>query len=299
MNTLPPTQQGAAALPRQRTGRAAAIAIVVGVVSLGGAAVGIANAARNSDNRDDTAAEVLTMITQAPPSAPALPDAGENPPTITLPPADADAPTITNVEPPDTAADAPDNTFATLPDTTVATEPLDPTTTVADDQSVAEDEEEEAPLPPGQLVTMAHGVTFEAADSLDLTLSSDGKVATLSGDNGLFRVRIVEGQTSIEPAATDLRATISEEVIDFDSGENGDLGPGVGVVDSGLFLYVGVAGSGNMGTAELCGVVILVLREDGVLISLEYRYLIDSDGNSQVTKPEAYRLASETLNVGI
>ena len=73
MNALPTPRADAAALPRQRTHRAAAIVAVVGVVCLGGAGVGAVNALRHDGER--ASAPATFPFEQPAPSAPALPDA--------------------------------------------------------------------------------------------------------------------------------------------------------------------------------------------------------------------------------
>lgn len=306
MNALPTPRPDAAALPRQRSHRAAAIVAVVGVVCLGGAGVGAVNALRHDGERT-SAAEVLPFEQPAP-TAPALPEAGEVPTPLTLAPAPADAPTITNIGGDATTDEtiAPADTLAPAPTETLAPVPLDPTTTEpeveeADDESDADSDDELLPMPAdARQVVLANGLNFPVDASLDLTINDDNTSATISGDNAVLVISEVTGATSTAEVAAGLQADLAEDVIDFDLNDWGNssaIEPGT--VEKNVFSYEGVAGSGSLGSTPIFGIVLVYLRVDGLIFTIEVTMALDSNGDALTPDENAYNLTMQYLDVGV
>ena len=269
MNALPTPRPDAAALPRQRSHRAAAIVAVVGVVCLGGAGVGAVNALRHDGERT-SAAEVLPFEQPAP-TAPALPEAGEVPTPLTLAPV-----------------------------------PLDPTTTEpedeeADDESDADSDDELLPMPAdARQVVLANGLNFPVDASLDLTINDDNTSATISGDNAVLVISEVTGATSTAEVAAGLQADLAEDVIDFDLNDWGNssaIEPGT--VEKNVFSYEGVAGSGSLGSTPIFGIVLVYLRVDGLIFTIEVTMALDSNGDALTPDENAYNLTMQYLDVGV
>lgn len=303
MNALPTPRADAAALPRQRTHRAAAIAAVVGVVCLGGAGVGAVNALRHDGER--ASAPATFPFEQPAPTAPALPDAGEVPTPLTLAPAPADAPTITNIggDTPTDETIAPADTLAPAPMETLAPVPLDPTTTEPVDEEASDSESDDGLLPipaDARQVVLANGTNFPVHASLDLTINDDNTSAAISGDGGVLVLTEVTDATSTAELSAQLQAERSDDVIDFvltDLGTDSTSAPGA--VESSAFFYEGVAGSGSLGSTPIFGLVFIYLRVDGVIVVIDATIALDSNGDSVASNPEAYDLTLQHLDFGV
>lgn len=304
MNALPTPRADAAALPRQRTHRAAAIVAVIGVVCLGGAGVGAVNALRHDGER--ASAPATFPFEQPAPTAPALPEAGEVPTPLTLAPAPVDAPTITNIggDTPTDETIAPADTLAPAPTETLAPVPLDTATTVTEDEESDESDESDDELLPvpadARQVVLANGLNFPVDASLDLTINDDNTSATIAGDYAVLTITEVTDATSTAEVAAALQAELAEDVVDFEltySGAHGTAEPGT--VERVLFLYEGVAGSSSLGTTPIDGIVFVYLRVDGLIFIIDMTTAADSNGVSLVTNVDAYGITLQHLDLGV
>ena len=107
-------------------------------------------------------------------------------------------------------------------------------------------------------------------------------------------------QASAAVAGNADEADLAEDVIDFDLNDWGNssaIEPGT--VEKNVFSYEGVAGSGSLGSTPIFGIVLVYLRVDGLIFTIEVTMALDSNGDALTPDENAYNLTMQYLDVGV